>query len=101
MGVVTDRSGWGEPMPVTVTCTRCGKRLSVPEQYAGKRGRCKTCGEPFLVSAAAGAGAQADSYAVIEPPVAVEAEPSSMLVRPRATSDDASSRKETVSSGAT
>ena len=35
-------------MSIEITCSRCGKLLRVPDHYAGKRGRCKACGEAFV-----------------------------------------------------
>ncbi|KPJ63340.1 MAG: hypothetical protein AMS15_00575 [Planctomycetes bacterium DG_23] len=36
-------------MDVKLRCFSCGKRLSVDEKYAGKRGRCPTCGQVIIV----------------------------------------------------
>ncbi|MGD0461995.1 MAG: hypothetical protein ABSB74_05870 [Tepidisphaeraceae bacterium] len=38
-------------MSIEVSC-ECGKRFSVGDQYAGKRGRCKACGRVVTVPAA-------------------------------------------------
>ncbi len=35
-------------MAIDVTCT-CGKRFSVPEEHAGKKGRCPACGKVITV----------------------------------------------------
>jgi len=57
-------------MPIPVTCGGCGHTMDVPDAHAGKRGRCKRCGEvvrvpsPELVAAfgfAAGADSDSDS----------------------------------------
>ncbi len=37
-------------MAIECICT-CGKKLSVPEEYAGKAGRCKQCGSPVAIPA--------------------------------------------------
>lgn len=37
-------------MPIVVTCT-CGKRLQVPDQLAGKRGKCAGCGNVLAIPA--------------------------------------------------
>src|SRR3954469_19405618 len=89
-------------MAVTVTCSRCEKSFRVPDQFAGKRGRCKTCGEPFQVLAAASAGAPAvtDSYDLVEPPADAVAESPPPPVHPRASSGGASSRILPISSEA-
>ena len=38
-------------MPIQIIC-ECGKRFSVGDQFAGKRGRCKACGRVVTVPAA-------------------------------------------------
>src|SRR4051812_31637723 len=35
-------------MPIEVTC-RCGRGLKAPDQYAGRKGRCKGCGATLLI----------------------------------------------------
>lgn len=40
-------------MAINVTCTGCQKGYSVPDQHAGKRFKCKQCGQPIQVPAAA------------------------------------------------
>lgn len=44
-------------MSIEVTC-ECGKRFSVGDQFAGKRGRCKACGRVVTVPAAQTAAAE-------------------------------------------
>lgn len=36
-------------MPIVVNC-ECGKQLRIPEQYAGKKVKCPSCGDPLLVA---------------------------------------------------
>lgn len=31
-------------MPISVTCERCGATMNAPDEFAGRRGRCKACG---------------------------------------------------------
>ena len=38
-----------------LTCSNCGKRLSAPEQMAGKRGKCPACGHVFVLPSIMGA----------------------------------------------
>ncbi len=33
-------------MPLKATCSSCGKTFGVPDKFAGKRFKCKNCGEP-------------------------------------------------------
>jgi len=46
-------------MPISVTCA-CGKTMSVPDQFAGKKGKCNTCGAimeiPHPVASVSAAG---------------------------------------------
>ncbi|HEY2156445.1 MAG TPA: hypothetical protein VGH33_12495, partial [Isosphaeraceae bacterium] len=35
-------------MPIPVAC-RCGKTFEVPDHFAGKSGRCKTCGQALMI----------------------------------------------------
>lgn len=39
-------------MPVTVSCTGCGKQLTVKDEFVGKRLKCPQCGATFTASAA-------------------------------------------------
>lgn len=34
---------------IAYTCPHCGKQLEIPEQYAGKQGKCKGCGKLITV----------------------------------------------------
>lgn len=43
-------------MPITVVCA-CSKRISVPDHFAGKAGKCKGCGARLEIPAIAVAGA--------------------------------------------
>jgi len=36
-------------MALRLKCFSCGKRLLVDEKYAGKRGKCPTCGQVIIV----------------------------------------------------
>ncbi len=40
-------------MPIQVVCNGCGTSYPVPDSLAGKRGRCKKCGQVMVVPAAA------------------------------------------------
>src|SRR5439155_22205954 len=49
-------------MAITAVCTSCGKKFQAPDQFAGKRVKCKGCGAVFLIpgpTAAARAGESA------------------------------------------
>lgn len=35
-------------MPISVTCL-CGKSIEIPDKFAGKTGRCRTCGSALIV----------------------------------------------------
>ena|SRR5450432_3588415 len=37
-------------MPVTVSCTQCGKQLNVKDEYIGKRLKCPQCGATFTAA---------------------------------------------------
>src|ERR1700742_4011272 len=37
-------------MPVTVTCSGCGKQLNVKDEYLGKRLKCPQCGATFTAT---------------------------------------------------
>ncbi len=36
-------------MAIAYTCPHCGKKLDIPDQYAGQRGTCNGCGEAITV----------------------------------------------------
>jgi hypothetical protein len=42
-------------MPITFTCSNCNARMSVPDQMAGKRGKCSKCKGAIVVPAPANA----------------------------------------------
>jgi hypothetical protein len=42
-------------MSISVTCDGCGKSLKVKDEWAGKRGKCPTCGKTFPIPAAGAA----------------------------------------------
>lgn len=44
-------------MPITVVCNGCGKQYRVADQAAGKKLRCRACGQDMLVPRAGGAAA--------------------------------------------
>jgi hypothetical protein len=52
-------------MSISAVCTACGRNFFAPSQFAGKRVKCKGCGEIFLVpdpnSSAEDAGSELDS----------------------------------------
>ena len=50
-------------MPIDVSCS-CGKTFSVPDHFAGRRGRCKGCGSPVAVPIPALIPAAVDDYDV-------------------------------------
>jgi DNA-directed RNA polymerase subunit RPC12/RpoP len=53
-------------MKIPVTCARCGKRYEVDATFAGKRGKCATCGERMTIpdedQATSAPPAEPDSY---------------------------------------
>src|SRR5947207_11150681 len=44
-------------MPISVTCGGCGKNLKVKDEWAGKKGKCPTCGTTFAIPAGGAASA--------------------------------------------
>jgi hypothetical protein len=54
-------------MPYTFTC-RCGRRLQVAEEHAGKQGRCPACGALLDVPPADPAELEGAPWAVLPPP---------------------------------
>src|SRR3954447_19897149 len=46
---------------ITFTCAGCGRSFTVPDQYAGRRAKCKGCGATVEVPAFAHAGAAIDA----------------------------------------
>jgi hypothetical protein len=48
-------------MPVTVTCTGCGKNLKVKDEFLGKRLKCPGCGNTFLAQVGGGGAMNAPS----------------------------------------
>lgn len=40
---------------IEAKCANCGKSFQVKDELAGKTGKCKNCGEPMTIPAAAGA----------------------------------------------
>lgn len=38
-------------MPISITCTKCGKHLKVKDEYVGKRMKCPQCGTTFTATA--------------------------------------------------
>jgi hypothetical protein len=46
-------------MPITFKCTGCGTSMTVPDQHAGKQGKCKKCGAMITAPAAKAAPAKA------------------------------------------
>lgn len=55
-------------MPISVTCSECGKRIKAPDEAAGRKGRCPGCGAMLVISASETAPAAV-------PKVEAEAEP--------------------------
>src|ERR1044071_7928602 len=51
-------------MPISVTCTKCGKKLKVPDERAGKMAKCPGCMTTFMVTPG-GAAAAAPTGPVI------------------------------------
>lgn len=39
-------------MPIPVTCPGCGTSMNAPDQYAGRRGKCRNCGSAVMIPAA-------------------------------------------------
>lgn len=54
---------------ITFTCTGCGRSFTVPEQYAGRRAKCKECGAsvevPAFAHAGVGGSADLDSPSIV------------------------------------
>ncbi|HEV3344635.1 MAG TPA: biopolymer transporter ExbD [Pirellulales bacterium] len=47
-------------MDIHIECSQCGKKLTAPAERAGKRGRCPSCGEIFVVPSAEAAAPAPD-----------------------------------------
>ncbi|MHC4404414.1 MAG: hypothetical protein ACYTG0_32575 [Planctomycetota bacterium] len=69
-------------MPIQVQCGGCKRRYAVPDQFAGKKARCKKCGQSMVVPAAAGGDLvdleeveEADDSAVVSLAEVAEEEP--------------------------
>src|SRR5438094_1353525 len=50
----------GTAMPIMVECNSCGKQYNAPDSMAGKRVKCKQCGEVFQIPAEGGPGISVD-----------------------------------------
>jgi phage FluMu protein Com len=46
-------------MKIHVQCTKCGHKLAVDDQFAGKKGKCPKCANVFVVTVPASAAAPA------------------------------------------
>jgi hypothetical protein len=57
-------------MPINVTCPKCGNTSTAPDQFAGKRGKCKRCGAVTEIPMPAAAQAVAPSAVLGRPSVA-------------------------------
>ncbi len=57
-------------MPIRVQCPQCSKALTVPDQYAGKRGKCPGCGTAIPIPMPGGASPQAIRTASAPAPTA-------------------------------
>ncbi len=57
-------------MPIQFQCPSCGNTISVADQHAGKRGRCKHCGHDITIPGAAAAqpAAVAAPHPAVPPP---------------------------------
>ena len=56
-------------MKIPITCTRCGKRYEVDTAFAGKRGKCASCGEHMTIpdnDQAAPSQPESDAYQLDE-----------------------------------
>jgi hypothetical protein len=56
-------------MKIPITCTRCGKRYEVDTAFAGKRGKCASCGERMTIpdnDKAAPSQPESDAYQLDE-----------------------------------
>jgi len=49
-------------MAIAVTCQACGRQYNVKDEAAGKKFKCKDCGEAVSVPEAGGGGGAADDY---------------------------------------
>lgn len=49
-------------MPIPVTCPECFMDYSIPEKFAGKKIKCKSCGAAVAVPRPGTAGPEADEF---------------------------------------
>lgn len=57
-------------MTVRLSCPECGKRIRIPNEYAGRRGKCPKCGAPIEIPEVLGS----DTAAEIPPPASDDAD---------------------------
>src|SRR5207248_7619735 len=72
-------------MPISVECSDCKSRYSVAEAMAGKRVKCKKCGNSFMIPAAT--AATAASAAPAAPAAAEEDDPLAAMMAMERNSD--------------
>jgi DNA-directed RNA polymerase subunit RPC12/RpoP len=43
------QSKWGAVVPIRISCSACGKKLKVKDEYAGRQSKCPACGWGIIV----------------------------------------------------
>jgi hypothetical protein len=71
-------------MPITTQCPGCNQTLSVPDQYAGARANCPSCGTAVTFPAAGAAPPPAPPVAAPAPPGVYQAAPAAAYPQPPA-----------------
>jgi hypothetical protein len=64
-------------MSIKAVCTGCGKAFNAPDQYAGKKVKCKVCGAAFRVPGTAATASDAPRATPVKPAAAAAASSSS------------------------
>jgi hypothetical protein len=77
-------------MPIRFLCTQCNKRLTVPDQYAGRKAKCPNCAGPIMVPAAEAPVAAPAAVAAANPWAVDDGDPN--LAAPSEASTAASGR---------
>lgn len=67
-------------MPITFSCTHCQSKMTVPENFAGKSGKCKKCNNVITVPAAGVTPASVGKQAVAESPPSPSGKPAATRV---------------------
>ena len=56
----------GTAMPIMVECSSCGKQYNAPDSMAGKRVKCKQCGQVFEIPGGQGVGDDLSALSMLE-----------------------------------